>query len=173
MRERVVPLNLGFEPETGVPAPFLIQNEDDATLVFGAWRLEDRRVGVAVLEFTGCLIAKFGYPNDEALAGSPLERHGLVPYATQEVLDSSWVRSLEAQNRIAFPKSHAWERRHFVITLHDSTFECLATGLATSFAADPLPEVVERIVNVKAASDPPLVAAAIAAARRLLGRFGR
>jgi hypothetical protein len=87
---------------------------------------------VVIVEFAACYAQMFGPPNDEAFAGHPLHSRGLEPYGAFEVLESSWVRSLERMNSVHprhNPSSFA-ARRHFVFAFHDSTFECVADRLA-------------------------------------------
>jgi hypothetical protein len=47
-------------------------------------------------------------------------------YGAFEVHDSSWIRELQqiSNRRI--------EGRHFILTFHDATFECIAGGFTTS-----------------------------------------
>ncbi|MER8368444.1 hypothetical protein NKH70_15555 [Mesorhizobium sp. M0991] len=52
---------------------------------------------VAILTAKPCLALQFGLPNDEALSGHRLYKLGLQPYAAFEVLNSSWIGSLEQQ----------------------------------------------------------------------------
>jgi hypothetical protein len=142
MSEHVVELNTDWRPEPGSPMPVLVQTEQRATLVFDT---RDSSIRV-VVTFHGCLATQFGYPNDEALAGNPLHRLGLRPYGVFEVNDSSWIDRLSRQNQVAFPSGSMNGLRHFVITFHDSTFECLASGyerrqLDESAAADILGEL--------------------------------
>jgi len=122
--------------------PALVQTEHRATLVFDT-RDPSTRV---VVTFHDCLATQFGYPNDEALAGHRLSRLGLRPYGVFEVTDSSWLERLSRENKVAFPSGSMNGLRHFVITFHDSTFECLASGyerrqLDESAAADILSEL--------------------------------
>jgi hypothetical protein len=67
-------------------------------------------------------------PNDEAFSGYPLADRGLMPYGAYRIERSSWVRRLERMNRVH--ENHRAERfdrlTHFVLTFHDSTFECVA-----------------------------------------------
>ena len=83
-------------------------------------------------------IVKFGYPNDEALPGHPLYPKGLTFYGIFEVRDSSWSRALAEQNLVSFPNPSpsATSGRHFVVTFHDSTLECIAEGIEGRFASD-------------------------------------
>ncbi len=137
--ERVVDLNVDWTPDVGAPAPMLWQNEQRAVLIFEKARSETR----VLVEFGGCLITQFGYPNDEALAEHPLYRLGLRQYRVFEVIDSSWLDRLNAQNRIAFPSGNLGLLRHFVITLHDSTFECLAKTIEAKDADGPAAALLE------------------------------
>ncbi|HBJ83926.1 MAG TPA: hypothetical protein DDZ88_08665 [Verrucomicrobiales bacterium] len=127
-----------FEPVAGVPFPVLFQTEDDTVLIY-------RGYGVVVAHFDGCLITRFGYPNDEALGGHPLYASGLRHYGVFEVHGSSWPEELETQNRRVFPDSHSFDYRHFIFTFHDSTFECLAAAIRLESFIQPLAEVVDRV----------------------------
>jgi hypothetical protein len=119
--ERVTRLDVDWAPNAGAPEPMLWQNEQRAVLIF-----ESRFERTVLAEFEGCVITQFGHPNDEALAGHRLYRLGLREYGVFQVIDSSWLRELNDRNRIAFPSSDLGQLQHFVITFHDSTFECLA-----------------------------------------------
>lgn len=72
----------------------------------------------------------FGPPNDEAFEGHPLADRGLRPYGAFRVDRSSWVRRLERMNSVHEQHSpeHFERLRHFVLSFHDSTFECVAEG---------------------------------------------
>ena len=89
---------------------------------------------VAVIEFTMPYAHMFGPPNDEAFEGHPLAKRGLEPYGVYEVINSSWIRSLERMNSVH--RYHDPERftryRHFIFAFHDSTFECIAEGFEIS-----------------------------------------
>jgi hypothetical protein len=88
-----------------------------------------RRLAV---EFSHILCHYFGWPNDEVLNGHPLHKRGLGFYGVFEVLDSSWIRSLEAGNSLHDRHNPAGfvKARHFVFTFHDNTFECIAEGIS-------------------------------------------
>lgn len=82
----------------------------------------------AVVRFSQVYAHMFGPPNDEAFAGHPLASRGLCPYAAFEVVRSSWLRSLERMNSIHpyHRLEHFARYRHFILSFHDSTFECIA-----------------------------------------------
>ena len=121
-----IELDLGFKPEAAVSGAALIQSEYSAVLMFNTTK------GRAVATLAGCSVTKFGYPNDEALAGHPLYDHGLSAYGVFEVLNSEWIELTVRQNQVSFPETRKGTGRHFIFTFHDSTFECIASGLSTS-----------------------------------------
>jgi|SRR5215203_780731 len=153
MEERVVKLDLGYVPEAAVSGAFLIQDEYRAFLTFNAMKVENDAydaVGTAVVELIRCSTTKFGYPNDEALAGHPLYGKGLEAYEIFEVLDSNWIAQQREQNRVNFPDPPRKipTLRHFVFTFHDSTFECLADDIKVEIAKDPFAETLERLSKI-------------------------
>lgn len=130
--DEVRTLDLGFVPNAGDPSPELHCDEHSARLTFYGQRTTHPGERQSVVIYaTACMIATFGYPNDEALPGHPLYAAGLGHYGIFEVGDSSWKRHVIKQNRRCFPRTppHYESLRHFVVTFQDSTFECLAQEL--------------------------------------------
>jgi hypothetical protein len=83
---------------------------------------------IALVTFSRPSAHFFGPPNDEAFAGHPLASRGLHPYGAFKVESSSWLRTMERRNRVHphhSPSTYR-DRKHFVLTFHDSTFECVA-----------------------------------------------
>jgi len=132
--DRIAPLDLGVVPEAAVSGGLLVQTEHSAYFLFNAMREQPngRRIeaGTAVLAFLAPLQTRFGHPNDEAHAGHPVLAQAHTGYGIYEVHGSSWLAEIQRQNSISFPKFSFTGVRHFVITLHDSTFECLARDVA-------------------------------------------
>ena len=152
-RDRIVGLELGFGPEAAVSGAVLVQTEYAAWLTFNGVRPTSRispygepyreSAGTAVLRFRHCSITKFDYPNDEAQCGIP--RYKDLAYGLYEVLHSSWKDELLELNRYSFPDSKPTDARHFLITFHDSTFECLAAGFEHELVEGPYEETFKRI----------------------------
>jgi hypothetical protein len=164
--EQVVELKVGCHPEAAVSGAVLLQSDNAVFLLFNAMsdetnsqgRYED--VGAAVINFTHCKLTRFGGPNDEGLPEHPLYHKGLAQhgYSICEVVNSSWAaevmeRAKKSARRIwgdrfqhAY-KDRKWTTRHFIITFHDSTFECLADDLILSIHKDPFPQIVEAITH--------------------------
>ena len=139
-KDRIVPLDLGVVPEAAVPGGLLVQSEYSAYFLFNAMRVQEdgRRVeaGTAVVAFHAPLQTRFGNPNDEARPGHPvLGRHNQYSEIC-EVLASSWLAEIERQNKVSFPEFRYSGVRHFIVTLHDSTLECLARGIALEACVD-------------------------------------
>ena len=125
--DEVAPLEVPFAPHPDPPGPILVSDENHCHLIFKAQPDDGGEPQTAVMTAVGCALHKFGYPNDEALAGHPLYPSGLAHYGVFEVLHSSWVGQLDEQNRRVLPGSAPRNWRHFAVTFHDSTFECLAS----------------------------------------------
>ena len=148
----------------GAPIPFLVEDESLAYVAYYVHRHEPgwdgssvRVIGpqsaderVAVVRFRK-YATFFGPPNDEAFSGHPLYARGLKPYGFFEVEDSSWVRSLERMNSV-HPchdrQSFLSCYRHFVLSFHDSTFECVAESYElceerTGSVLDALQSIIE------------------------------
>src|SRR5690242_19555154 len=152
---KVVELDLGVMPEAAVSGPFLMQGEGYAILTFNGTRERPdgmrNDAGTAVVEIKGCLITRFGYPNDEALSGHPLYGRGLRCYSIFEVQGSSWISQLEAQNRVAFPKTqrgfYSDHYRHFVFTFHGSRFECIAGEIHVTVSQERWPTLLHDLAE--------------------------
>ncbi len=170
--DEVVPLDIGFEPEAAVSGPALVQTDRVALLTFNAVRMKaGKRVsaGTGIIEIQRCSVTRFGYPNDEALGGPPLAKKGLGASGVFEVLRSSWVREKTEQNRVCFPRAPDSKQRHFVLTFHDSTFECIADDLRPTLSTEPFERILQRDLSEsdsrECLTNPPLPMAG----NRLLG----
>ena len=91
---------------------------------------------VVLVTFSGPEAHYFGPPHVDAVDRHPLHSRGLDIYGAFEVHDSSWIRELRqiAGRRI--------DGRHFILTFHDSTFECIAGGFTTSMHSKRPEEVI-------------------------------
>lgn len=149
MAALVRPYDIGCEPSPSVPAETVIQDGWKTYLLFFAVSkavgqsgyLDD--LGVAVLDCDHCVMAKFGYPNDEGLPEHVMYRCGMGEAASSvlEVVDSAWAAEVDGQ-RVASAQriwggrgiSPEWVKdcksRHFIVTLKEKTFECLASSIA-------------------------------------------
>jgi len=155
--EKVVPLDNFPQSSVGAPCPGLIATEQALVVVFyleehdpawdGTWvkvdGLESSGEPCAIVHFELASIHTFGPPNDEAFSGHRLAKKGLEPYGAFEVLSSEWVAQLEKMNSVH--PMHNRERflngkRHFILTFHDSVFECVAKGYTVELASGSVKE---------------------------------
>ena len=129
----LLPLPVGIFPVESVPRPVLLQNEQDAYLVFDACLKGSKTsCGMATVRLQNCLVTRFGYPNDEALhalLGPEVYPQGIGYYGVYEVHGSSWVTQLQEQQQQCFPHHVLPNLRHFVITFRNSTFEAIAQSV--------------------------------------------
>lgn len=58
-------------------------------------------------------------------------------YEIYEVLNSSWVAELDFQR--------SGHNRHFIVTFHDNTFECIANDMHLEISSEPYEMVFRRI----------------------------
>ena len=138
MDDDLIELDLPWHPNGGAPQPHLLASEFEPTrVIYRTAESAPTEESFAVLRFPLCQQLKFGYPNDEALGGHPLYEKGLSAYSIFEVRNSSWNKLLAEYNLAAFPNPLSPERhsRHFIVTFHDSTLECLADCIEGRFAS--------------------------------------
>lgn len=137
-------VRIDWEPawDVGAPLPHLVASGTHAFLIYLAetppdptWDGSTIRVvtgqdagEVAIVTFQGLASFKIGAPNDEVLHGHPLSGHGLGPYTAHEVHHSRWLELVRAINAVhpAYNAGHWDSMRHYLLTFHDETFECLA-----------------------------------------------
>jgi hypothetical protein len=126
--------------DVGAPSPLVLADEFSTLVAYGlpdndTPALQAVTDGVpedgetmAVVRFVGCHAHMLGRPNDEAFTGHPLAARGLHPCGAFRVRSSSWIRSLERMNSVHphHKPARFRELEHFVLSFHDSTFECVA-----------------------------------------------
>lgn len=122
-RQSAIELPEWPQPDAGTPCPRVVADEQGLLLYYKA------NTGQHVLvTFQGCSTFTFGAPNDEALNGHPLYGYGLKFYSVHRVINSDWIQEMEMRNSVhpRHDKARFLEGLiHYIITFHDSTFECL------------------------------------------------
>ncbi len=159
-RDRVEEIEGIPQSSVGAPIPFILSDEH-ATAV--AFYLEETPEGWdggtpraisprsdepwAIVVFAGCYAHMFGPPNDEAFSGHPLASRGLGPYGAFVVENSSWIRGLARMNSVhPHHRPDSLKRyRHFVLSFHDTTFECVAVGYSVTLSRGPLNEALPEM----------------------------
>jgi len=146
-KDEVVKLDTVPKSSVGAPLPIILSDEGKTLLAYlksdvpddwdgSSVRIVDHRSEgpIVMVEFKAVYALMFGPPNDEAFSGHPLYERGLQPYAAFEIVNSSWIRSLEKMNSVhPYHRPEEFEkRRHFVFAFHDSTFECVTDGFEVS-----------------------------------------
>ena len=140
--DRVVKLHGFPQSSVGAPCPLVLSDELVTVVAFYVEENDENWDGttvrvvhpdsdgelVALLRFDRCYAHLLGPPNDEAFSGHPLAGRGLQPYSAVVVENSSWVRGLERMNAIhPHHRPEAFKaRKHFILSFHDSVFECVA-----------------------------------------------
>ncbi len=163
-KDRVVAIIDIPQSSVGAPIPVILSDEHVTVVAFYLEDVPDdwdgssvRIVGketedepLALVRFSVCYASMFGPPNDEAFTGHPLADRGLEPYGAFVIEDSSWIRQLERMNSVHphHKSERFWARKHYVLSFHDSTFECVADGysieLHDSIATAPQRFLIEK-----------------------------
>lgn len=147
--DRAVALDEVPRPPGGPAHAHVVAREGTTRLLYyvaDAWgtpngeRPEHR---VAICTFGTVWGVYLGAPNDEALTNHPLYERGLDFYGAFRVEASSWAAALE---RLALRKDAAGraqkELSHWIVTMEDSTFECVALHLAVEVRAQSMTDVL-------------------------------
>ncbi|WP_198679991.1 hypothetical protein [Aureibaculum luteum] len=103
---------------------------------------------LAIVVFDLCSAHYFGPPNDEAFSGHPLANRGLEPYGNFEIINSSWIRKLEKMNSVHpyhDKKRFVENKRHYILTFHDSIFECIAQKLTIHLGRGSIKEMIPKM----------------------------
>lgn len=162
--EHAVPADGFPRCNTGAPLPHVIADGHRTTLTYLAaqrdpnWdgtyvTVKDAASGatesIVVVRFELCRATTLGPPNDEALHGHRLWGKGLDFYDAHIVINSSWIAELEERNRVHPHHSAApfAELKHYVLTFHDETFECIARSHTAEIVTDTYPHVLHGIVD--------------------------
>jgi len=160
--EYAVPLDFPVKWDGGCPLPHLLCNDYKALLTFilreakpGADGSSVEIVGpqdekarpLALVEFTPCVAAKLGSPNDEVFHGHPLQGRGLEGYTAQKVVNSRWLAEVEAINKVHHCYNPAFwrERNHYIFWFHDTTFECIAKSFKVELYRESVAAMLTRM----------------------------
>lgn len=141
--EYAEPCGFPLQWDTGAPMPQLMVNDYRAWLAFLVSEPDPNWDGsyvtikspgdegpepLGLVQFEHCISAKLGAPNDEVFEGHPLFGRGAEAYRAQRVVNSRWIKELEAINSVHRRYNpQMWrELSHFIFWFHDSTFESVA-----------------------------------------------
>lgn len=163
-KDRVIPLTDIPQSSVGAPLPIVLSNEHVTVVAFylqnvpAGWDGTTVRVltantdgePLALVRFSFCYSSMFGPPNDEAFDGHPLASRGLRPYSAFIIENSSWIRGLERMNSVHeyHKPDQFWVRKHFVLSFHDTTFECVADGYSVEVHESSLNHMLPRMTEL-------------------------
>lgn len=151
--EYAEPCGFPLRWHVGAPLPQLMVNDSRALLAFvlvdpdpQGYEEEEQ---LALVEFEGCLSARLGTPNDEVFQGHPLYRRGLEAYSAQRIVNSRWLKELEAITSVNGRDRPGRFRglTHYVFWFHDSTFE----SAARSFTVETFRTSMTALLGMMAA----------------------
>lgn len=160
--EYAAPLEFPVKWDAGCPLPHLLCNDYKALLSFVVRQAKPGADGstfevvspadektrhLALVEFTPCITAKLGSPNDEVFDGHPLNGRGLEGYTAQKVVNSRWLSEIEAINKVhhCYNPKFWLERSHYVFWFHDTTFECIAKSFTVELYQESMAAMLTRM----------------------------
>jgi hypothetical protein len=116
------------------PEPVVLSNDSELYLAFFAFRLVDdehdktSEAEIIVIKIKHPLKHTFGAPSNETIQKHPCYKLGLKPCGFYEVKNSYMLRELEEiqKSHHHFHPDIFKKYRHFILTFHDNTFECVA-----------------------------------------------
>ena len=134
------------ESSVGAPIPILLSDEHTAIIAYYIQEEEyNDSEPIAIITFNRCKARIFGPPNDEAFSGHPLASSGLRAHSSFIIQESSWLRTLIRMNEVhPYHKPSNYEGfNHFVLSFHDSTFECIAENYEIDIARCTINEAID------------------------------
>ncbi|MEH7356244.1 hypothetical protein V7150_22270 [Neobacillus drentensis] len=146
--DKVVELNEMPQSSVGAPIPVVLSVESKTVV---AYYIQDNELDfesefepIAIISFEGCRSTMFGPPNDETFSGHPLYSKGLRPYSAFIIENSSWLRKLIEMNSVHpyHNETQFNDYKHYVLSFHDSTFECIAESYSIEIVNDTILNVI-------------------------------
>lgn len=164
-KDKVEELTKIPQSSIGAPIPVVLASEHKVAMAYYCENREECWDGssikivdskssdepIAIIVFDRCTSHYFGPPNDEAFSGHPLTEAGLEPYGSFEVIDSSWIRKLEQMNSV-HPYHNKVDfmvgKRHFILTFHDSIFECVAKSFDIHIGHGSIESIIPKMAEL-------------------------
>ena len=163
-KDRVIPIKDIPQSSVGAPIPVILSDEFVTVIAFYLQDTPDDWDGtsvrivsketedepLALVRFSFCYTSMFGAPNDEAFGDHPLADQGLKPYGAFVIENSSWIRQLEQMNSVhpRHKSERFWARRHYILSFHDSTFECVADGYIVELHNSSIKKILPRMMEL-------------------------
>ncbi|MEP0006231.1 MAG: hypothetical protein ABJ387_03155 [Balneola sp.] len=152
------------QSSVGAPIPFVIASESYVVLFYYLQNTppdwdgqyvkvvgsNTRGEPLAIITFKICYAHFFGPPNDESFSGHPLASKGLGPYSVYEIDNSSWIKEFERRNSVHpyhNTEKFLLDKRHFIFSFHDTTFECIAKDFEIETKVGSINEAVRIKFN--------------------------
>lgn len=152
--------NLNIQMDSGAPCPIVLSDERTVLLIFylnhfdpkwdGTYtdvRDNNEDMGVACVQFKYYKQVKYGWPNDEAIAGHKYYKIGLLPYRIYEVENSDWLVELERGNSVHpyHNKKIFMDNKHYIFYFHDSCFEIICKEISVEiYKTDSLNNIAKQ-----------------------------
>lgn len=163
-KDEVVEIDNLPQSSVGAPIPTVVASESSVLLIYYLQETPDDWDGqtvkmissdsfepLIIIKFKRCTVHMFGPPNDESFSGHPLASRGLGSYSVYEVVNSSWIRTLEKMNSVHsnHNKARYMEgKKHFIFSFHDSTFECIAREFEIEVTVGTIKNMIPKMIEL-------------------------
>jgi hypothetical protein len=148
-KDKVLPLKDIPQSSVGAPIPVILAAENTTVIAYYTQEdqidFEGENEPIAIVTFKSCRSTLFGPPNDEAFSGHPLYSRGLKPYSSYIIQNSSWIRKYIEMNSVhPYHTPQLFEDyNHFILSFHDSTFECIAESYNFEVVTESILNVID------------------------------
>ena len=164
-KETLVKLKDFPQSSIGAPCPIVLASENSVVVLFyveeapksmlstsiDVQDIENQNELLAIVTLQHCTIHLFGSPNDETISGHRLYKQGLMSYSAFQLEQSTWITDLERKNSVHSHhnrEQYLADKKHYIFTFHDSTFECIAHGYSIQYEQGSIREALLRITNL-------------------------
>lgn len=112
-----------------------------------------QELGTAIVNFEDCVLSQFGYPSEEHLSKHPLFPKGLDEcLGVGQVVNSLWqITVIEQYSNILRLQSPTYinqmDYKHFIFSLKDNVFECIAKNLSVTFSENTYIDIVNKLAS--------------------------
>ena|SRR5690606_5599087 len=117
--------------DNGGTSPIVISNENYLYLIFYkdiSQQSNNKYDDKYIMKFDLYLKYNFGIPNNESLYHHPYNKLGIESYSFYELKQSPLLEEMKSiEKQHPYYNENNWlGYKHFIITFHDSMFECIA-----------------------------------------------
>lgn len=148
---KLLEIKTDFQINVGAPEPIILSNESKLILAFYIDRVnsEKEEEEIILLNFKKFLKYRSGMPGNETISGHPYYKLGMDSFSFYELIDSDLIQELQSIASVhPNHNPNSWSNvHHYILTFHDSMFECVAEGFEIIEGNDSFYQLAIDILN--------------------------